>query len=159
MLALVLQLPEIFRFTMPPSFQGSHTHTWALLHGTPIETAQSILLEEIRPANRTYQKDHSRCDMPTFGAFYLGQGVAKSDNFPEWAARELMDNIHKKGKGQLEVILGAMYRGALPHTAFKAGGRENAQIAVAEKGIVTTSEKYTITHSNHVGLKFIAMKW
>ena len=34
-----------------------------------------------------------------------------------------------------------------------------AQIAVVEKGIVTTSEKYTIAHSNHVGLKFVALKW
>ena len=30
---------------------------------------------------------------------------------------------------------------------------------MAERGIVTTPEKYTIAHSNHVGLKFIALKW
>ena len=34
-----------------------------------------------------------------------------------------------------------------------------AQLAVADKGIVTTSEMYTIAHSNHVGLKFVALKW
>ena len=34
-----------------------------------------------------------------------------------------------------------------------------AQLGVIEKGIVTTSEKYTIAHSQHVGLKFIALKW
>ena len=34
-----------------------------------------------------------------------------------------------------------------------------AQLSVAEKGTATTSEKYTIAHSNHVGLKFIALKW
>jgi hypothetical protein len=34
-----------------------------------------------------------------------------------------------------------------------------AQLSAAEKGVVTTSEKYTIAHSNHVGLKFIALKW
>jgi len=34
-----------------------------------------------------------------------------------------------------------------------------AQLSVADKGITTTSEKYTIAHSNHVGLKFIALKW
>ena len=28
-----------------------------------------------------------------------------------------------------------------------------------EKGVVNTSEKYTIAHSNHVGLHFIALKW
>ena len=52
-----------------------------------------------------------------------------------------------------------MYRGANVHTAYKAGGNEMAQLAVADKGIVTTSEKYTIAHSNHVGLKFVALKW
>ena len=52
-----------------------------------------------------------------------------------------------------------MYRGAHNHTAHTAGGNEMAQIAVIEKGIVTTSEKYTIAHSNHVGLKFVALKW
>ena len=30
---------------------------------------------------------------------------------------------------------------------------------MGEKGIVTTPEKYTIAHSNHVGLHFIALKW
>ena len=56
------------------------------------------------------------------------------------------------------MIVGAMYRGACAHTAFKAGGNETAQISVADKGVATTSEKYTIAHSNHVGLKF-ALKW
>ena len=97
--------------------------------------------------------------MPTFGAFYLGREIAKSDTVPEWAAKDLMDTIQKKGKGQQEVIVGAMYRGACPHTAFKAGGNETAQISVADKGVATTSEKYTIANSNHVGLKFIALKW
>ena len=55
MLALIPPLPEISRFTMPPPFKGNSNHTWALLHGTPIETAQSILLEgKIRPANWSY---------------------------------------------------------------------------------------------------------
>ena len=97
--------------------------------------------------------------MPTFGAFYLGREIAKSDAFPEWAAKDLMDTIQKKGKGQQEVIVGAMYRGACPHTTFKAGGIKTAQISVADKGMATTSEKHTVAHSNHVGLKFIALKW
>jgi len=91
--------------------------------------------------------------------FYLGREISKSHTFPEWAAKELMDTIQKKGKGQQEVIVGAMCRGECSHTAFKAGGNETAQLSVAEKGVATTSEKYTIAHSNHVGLKFIALKW
>ena len=41
----------------------------------------------------------------------------------------------------------------------RAGGNEKAQVGVGDKGIVNTSEKYTIAHSNHVGLQFIALKW
>ena len=67
--------------------------------------------------------------------------------------------MEKKGKGQQEVTVGAMYRGSEEHIAFKAGGNEKAQLGVGDKGIVNTSEKYTIAHSNHVGLKFIALKW
>ena len=52
-----------------------------------------------------------------------------------------------------------MYHGAYEHTAYKAGGNEKAQLRVADIGVATTSEKYTIANSNHVGLKFVAMKW
>ena len=67
--------------------------------------------------------------------------------------------MEKKGKGQQDVTVGAMYRGSDEHIAFKAGGNEKAQLGVGDKGIVNTSEKYTIAHSNHVGLQFIALKW
>ena len=55
--------------------------------------------------------------------------------------------------------MGAMYRGANDHTAFQAGGNDKAQVQVGKKGVANTSEKYTIAHSNHVGLHFIALKW
>ena len=71
----------------------------------------------------------------------------------------LLDPIEKKAKGQQAVTVGAMYRGAYEHIRFQGGGNEKAQVNVAEKGIVTTSEKYTIAHSNHVGIHFIALKW
>jgi len=161
MLALILPLPDTSRFQMPPPFHKHQNHTWALLHGTSLHASQLILLEgKIRPANWSFHKNLQRCDMPTFGAFYLGREVANSDKtIPDWAARELLDAIQKKGKGQQDIVIGAMYRGAHNHTAYKAGGNEMAQIAVADKGIVTTSEKYTIAHSSHVGLKFVALKW
>ena len=161
MLALVLPLPDSGHFQMPPPFRKRQTHTYALFHGTSLRTSQLILLEgKIRPANWSYHKNLQRCDMPTFGAFFLGREVSNSDKtIPEWVARELLDTIQKKGKGQQEVIIGAMYRGAFAHTAYKAGGNEMAQLGVADKGIVTTSEKHTIAHSNHVGLKFVALKW
>jgi hypothetical protein len=145
---------------MPPPFGNSQNYTWALLHGTSLHTSQQILLEgKIRPANWSYHKNPQRCDLPTFGAFFLGREVSNSDKtIPPWAEKELLDAISKKGKGQQDIVIGAMYRGSSDHTAYKAGGNEKAQLGGTEKGIVTTSEKYTIAHSNHVGLKFVALK-
>ena len=145
---------------MPEPFEGKHYTTWALIHGTPLESAQNILLEGfIRPANWAYNKDLCKSDVPTFGAFYLGREINRENLIPDWASRELMDSSQKRGKGQQKVLIGALYRGADNHIGYKAGGNETAQIAVAERGIATTSEKYTIAHCNHVGLQFFALKW
>ena len=161
MLALVMPLPEISRFSMPRPFGGQTLITWALGHGTTISTSQLILMEgKIRPANWTYHKNPHRCGMPSFGAFYLGRQIANADKtIPSWAELELLDSMEKKGKGQQEITIGAIYRGAVEHLSFRAGGNEKCQINVAKKGIVNTPERYTIAHSNHVGLKFIAIKW
>ena len=161
MLALIMPLPDISRFSMPPPFGNQHNHTWALCHGTTIKTAQLILLEgKIRPANWSYHRNPQRCHLPTFGAFYLGREISNADKtFPSWAETALLDSMEKKGKGQQDVTVGAMYRGAHDHTAFRAGGNEKAQIQVGKKGVANTSEKCTVAHSNHVGLHFIALKW
>ena len=57
------------------------------------------------------------------------------------------------------MLIGALYSGADNHISFKAGGNEQAQLKIPHCGIVTTSEKYTIAHSRHVGLCFFAFKW
>ena len=159
-LALVFPLPEISRFSMPPPFKVVQHHTWALIHGTPIQSACDILLEGfIRPANWTYNKNLLKSDVPTFGTFYLGREISQTDHFPDWASKELMGNAQKRGKGQQDVLIAALYRGAEAHISYKAGGKEAAQISVADTSIATTSEKYTIAHSKHVGLKFFALKW
>ena len=59
-----------------------------------------------------------------------------------------MDSAQKRGKGQQEVLLGALYRGAEAHISYKAGGNETAQISVAEKGIATTSENTRLPIAN-----------
>ena len=158
MLALVMPLPDISRFQMPNPFGVQSNITWALCHGTTLRTSQLILMEgKIRPANWSYHPNPQRCHLPTFGAFYIGRQVSNADqDFPSWAEQELLDSMEKKGKGQQEITVGAMYRGSRDHLALKAGGNEKGQLNVAEKGIVTTPEKYTTAHSNHVGLKFIA---
>ena len=161
MLALIMPLPSISRFSMPPPFDNQHNHTWALCHGTTIKSAQLILLEgKIRPANWSYHKNPQKCHLPTFGAYYLGREISNADKtIPTWTETVLLDSMEKKGKGQQDITVGAMYRGAHEHIRFQAGGNEKAQVNVGEKGIVTTPEKYTIAHSNHVGLHFIALKW
>ena len=98
-------------------------------------------------------------DMPTFGGYFLGlEIIGREDTFPDWAARDLMDRSQKRGKGQQKVLIGALYRGADNHVSIKAGGNEMAQLNVAHCGIVTTSEKYAVAHSNHVGLCLFALK-
>ena len=101
MLAIIFPLPDSSHFQMPPPFRKRQNHTWALLHGTTLRTSQLILLEgKIRPANWSYHKNLQRCDVPTFGAFYLGREVPNSDKtIPDCAERELLDTIQKKGKG------------------------------------------------------------
>ena len=134
MLALILPLPDSSRFQMPPPLKTHQNHTWALL-GTTIGTSHAILLEgKIGPANWSYNKNYSRSDLPTFGAFYIGREVSNSDIFPDWAAKELMDLwIPSKRKGKdnktsslgrctevhaniLPSKLGAMKRQNLPQT-------------------------------------------
>ena len=161
MIALIMPLPECSKFQMPPPFGNSKNHTWALLHGTTPSGAQQILLEgKIRPANWTKHPDLRRCDLPTFGAFYMGREVGNNDlSFPPWALQELLCAADKKGKGQQDFIMGAMYHGAYPHKKLDAGGNEKAMLRVADNGIVVTSEKYTIANSHNVGLQFVAMKW
>ena len=158
MLALIMPLPSISRFSMPAPFGNQHNHTWALCHGTTFSSAQLILLEgKIRPANWTYHRNPQKCHLPTFGAYYLGREISNADTtILTW-----METIpiEKKAKGQQGVTVGAMFRGACEHTRFQGGGNEKTQVHVAEKGVVNTSEKYTIAHSNHVGLHFIALKW
>ena len=161
MIALIMPLPEASKYRMPPPFGKSKNHTWALIHGTTPSGAQQILLEgKIRPANWTKHPDLRRCELPTFGAFYLGREVANNDlSFPPWALQELLCAADKKGKGQQEFIIGAMYHGAYQHKKLDAGGNEKAMLRVADNGIVVTSEKYTIANSHNVGLQFVAMKW
>ena len=161
MIALIMPLPDISKYQMPPPFGQSKNFTWALLHGISPSGAQQILLEgKIRPANWTKHKDLRRCDLPTFGAFYLGRQVANNDlSIPPWALQELLCAADKKGKGQQEFIIGAMYHGAYEHKKLDAGGNEKAMLRVADIGVVVTPEKYTIANSHNVGLHFVAMKW
>ena len=78
--ALLIKVDGLSRFPQPEPFKKQATHTWALVHGTTVEGAQGILSEgKIRPANWTRNADLARCELPTFGAYYLGR---ECFNFP-----------------------------------------------------------------------------
>ena len=79
MLALIMPLPSISRFSMPAPFGNQHSHTWALCHGTTFSSATTDPLGgKIRPANwnvsqkstggilswpRNFQFGHDNSDM------------------------------------------------------------------------------------------------
>ena len=130
------------------------------LHGTSVLGAQCILLEGLlRPADWTYHQDPRRCQLPTFGAYALGLEVGRTNTYPHWAALDLLDRASKKGKGQLPVLIGALYRGKEAHLSLHAGGNDMAQLKLPGFGVATTSEKYTLAHSKHTGIYFFALIW
>ena len=42
---------------------------------------------------------------------------------------------------------------------MKAGGNDAVQLKVAQLGVVTSSEKYLVAHSDHVSVRFVAVTW
>ena len=161
MLALVMPLPECSRFQMPPPFGGQTLITWALGHGTTLSTSQMILM---RGQDQTKQTGpiitmHSDVTCQHLVLFtWADRSPMLTKIFQSGAEQDLLDSMGKKGKGQQEIVIGAMYRGSMEHLAMRAGGNEQCQLNVAKKGLVTTPEKYTIAHSYHVGLKFVAFR-
>jgi hypothetical protein len=75
--------------TLPPT--SSPAQTWWTVSTFPRLRDLSIYLLEgfIRPANWVYNPDPRKCDIPTFGSFFLGLEIGREDKFPEWAARDL----------------------------------------------------------------------
>ena len=55
-----------------------------------------------------------------------------------------MDRASKKGKGQLPILIGALYKGKEAHVSLSAGGNDMAQLTIPLVGVVITSEKYTL---------------
>ena len=79
----------------------------------------------------------------------MGRQIARdSHTIEDYFLSELFNAALKKGKGQQDILTGAIYKGAIDHTALKAGGTEDAQMTGATKGAVTTSEKYFVQRSS-----------
>ena len=134
---------------------------WGLVHGTTVSAATYILLEGlIRPADCDHHKDHKMSAFPNFGLFAMGQHMANRDTeLPRWLVTDLTDRAAKRGKGQQPILVGAIYRGKYAHVAFKAGGNDRVQLKVAQRGVATSNEKYTVAHSSNTQVRFIAVTW
>ena len=154
-------VPDLPRFREKSPFGGSVMYTWGLLHGCGIKAAQLIIAEgQLRPADWKYNSNLARSHMPSFGAFGLGRQLGRDCTTIDGSSlTELYNGALKKGKGQQELLIGAIFKGNCEHTALKAGGNESAQHLVASKGAVTTSEKYLITHSAHTTIRLISAAW
>ena len=90
----------------------------------------------------------------------MGRQIARDAQIIEdYSLSELVKAALKKGKGQQDILTGAIYKGDIEHTALKAGGTEDAPMTVASKGAVTTSEKYFVAHAKHTTVKFVSAAW
>ena len=159
---LIAPLPNLERFEEKPAFKGSASNTWGMLHGSGILAAQLIVAEgQLRPADWEIDPHHyHKCSLPSFGAFGIGRQISRdSQQIADYCLEELFNAALKKGKGQQEILTGAIFKGAIEHTALKGGGTEDAQMTVAAKGAVTTSEKYFVAHAKHTTVKFISSAW
>ena len=159
---LIAPLPNLERFEEKPAFKGSASNTWGMLHGSGILAAQLIVAEgQLRPADWEIDRRHySKCSLPSFGAFGIGRQISRdSQQIEDYFLVELFNAALKKGKGQQDILTGAIFKGAVEHTALKGGGTEDAQMTVAAKGAVTTSEKYFVAHAKHTTVKFISSAW
>eukprot|EP00435_Cladocopium_sp_Y103_P029377 s4361_g7.t1 len=120
----------------------------------------NVHLELVRPADWSYDENLSKCEQPTYGCFSMGQCVtSRTDDIPNGTLVDLLDRATTKGKGQQEILLALQYKGAKEHLALKAGGNDWAQLQCALKGVVTTSEKYTVARSEHCTIRSLIVVW
>eukprot|EP00435_Cladocopium_sp_Y103_P053488 s1376_g17.t1 len=159
--AMVVRLSHIKRFEEKPAFLNKANYSYAMIHGTNIIGAKYCLAEAlVRPADWSYCEFLSKCEQPTYGCFALGSCVtSREDEIPNWNLVDLLDRATTKGKGQQEILLALQYKGAKEHLALKAGGNDMVQVQCALRGVVTTSEKYTVARSEHCTIRSLIVVW
>ena len=110
-------MPAPHRFAPPKPFGGKTSHTWALMHGTSVTADQCTLLEGfVRPADWTFNPDLKHSQLPTFGAYALGQEVARSETqIPLWIG---WTELRRRGRVSFQyypILIGALYEGKEAH--------------------------------------------
>eukprot|EP00435_Cladocopium_sp_Y103_P057184 s747_g19.t1 len=159
--AMVVKLSHIKRFEEKPAFLHQANYSYAMIHGTNIIGAKYCLAEAmVRPADWSYCEILSKCEQPTYGCFSLGSCVtSRAGEIPNWNLVDLLDRASTKGKGQQEILLALQHKGAKEHLALKAGGNDMVQLQCALRGVVTTSEKYTVARSEHCTIRSLIVVW
>eukprot|EP00435_Cladocopium_sp_Y103_P061956 s534_g23.t1 len=157
--AMVVRLSHIKRFKEKPAFLNEANYSYAMVHGTNLIGAKYCLAEAVvRPADWSYCEYLSKCEQPTYGCFALGSCATSRENeIPNWHLVDLLDRATTKGKGQQEILLALQYKGAKEHLALKAGGNDMVQLQCALRGVVTTSEKYTVARSEHCTIRSLIL--
>eukprot|EP00435_Cladocopium_sp_Y103_P042342 s28_g11.t1 len=158
---MVVKLSHIDRFVEKPAFLNQANYSYAMIHGTNIIGAKYCLAEAlVRPADWSYCEQLSKCEQPAYGCFALGSCVtSRAGEIPNWNLVDLLDRATTKGKGQQDILLALQYKGAKEHLALKAGGNDMVQVQCALRGVVTTSEKYTVARSEHYTIRSLIVVW
>ena len=157
MLALVMPLPSISRFSMPTPFGNQHSHTWALCHGTTFSSAQLILLEgKIRPANWTYHKNpHRSATFQPLGHTILAEKFPMRTRQSQHGWKQFSwTPSRRKQRANKALLWARCSEEPMNILGSRAEANEKAQVHVAEKGVVNTSEKYTIAPQQPRGSPF-----
>ena len=86
---LILPLPSSSLYQMPKFF--------------PVKTQSHLGTDprhegKIRPANWQFNRNHQKCDVPSFGAFFLSREISNTDtDIPPWAIKETHGLQSKEG--------------------------------------------------------------
>eukprot|EP00435_Cladocopium_sp_Y103_P021258 s4608_g5.t1 len=108
----------------------------------------------------TYCEQLPKSELPTYGCFSLGAEISSREKeIPRWNLSDLLDRASKRGKGQQEVLLALVYKGAGQHLALKAQGATTWFKKCASNGVVTSGEKYTVARSEHCTIKSVIVVW
>ena len=158
MLALILPLPDTSRFQMPPPFgQTSEPHMGATswdVHFMPLSSS-SLKVRSDQPTGPFIKTFNAATCQPS-GAFYLGREVCKQrqDHIPDWAAeRATRCHPEERKRTTRHRHRGDVSRSHTTTPPTKLEAMKWLRSLWLDKGIVTTSEKYTIAHSSHVAIE------
>ncbi|XP_044170823.1 uncharacterized protein LOC122955037 [Acropora millepora] len=162
MLALVMPLPSISRFSMPTPFGNQHSHTWALCHGTTFSSAQLILLEgKIRPANWTYpQKSTEVPPSNLWGILSLAEKFPmRIQQFQHGWKRSSLTPSRRKQRANKASLWARCSEEPVNILGSRAEATKKPKSTWLKREWSTRLRSTRLPTATTVGLHFIALKW